>query len=114
MLVVGYSDALQAWLVKNSWGTSWGMAGYGWVRYGDSGIDQYSKAALRNVSPDPWTKRRLHNGALYESGNGPLNRNLEVMDPTAAASSIAGATAARPGRGTRPRPSRTMPQPARR
>jgi hypothetical protein len=79
MLVVGYSDALQAWLVKNSWGTTWGMGGYGWIRYGDSGIDLYSKAALRNVNPDPWTKRRLHNGVLYESGNGPLNRNLEVM-----------------------------------
>ncbi len=79
MLVVGYSDALQAWLCKNSWGTSWGMSGYCWVAYGDSGIDTYAKAAVRNVNPDPWTKRRLHNGNLYESGNGALNRNLEVM-----------------------------------
>jgi len=79
MLVVGYSDALDAWLVKNSWGTAWGMAGYGWIKYGNSGIDQYAKASLRNVNPDPWSKRRLHNGALYESGNGAMNRNLEVM-----------------------------------
>jgi hypothetical protein len=79
MLVVGYSDALGAWLVKNSWGTGWGMSGFGWIKYGNSGIDQYSKAGLRNVNPDPWSKRRLHNGALYESGNGALNRNLEVM-----------------------------------
>jgi C1A family cysteine protease len=79
MLVVGYSDALGAWLAKNSWGTGWGMAGFGWIKYGNSGIDQYSKAALRNANPDPWSKRRLHNGALYESGNGALNRNLEVM-----------------------------------
>lgn len=79
MLVVGYSDSLQAWLCKNSWGTSWGMSGYCWVAYGDSGIDQYAKAGVRNVNPDPWTKRRLHNGNLYESGNGAMNRNLEVM-----------------------------------
>lgn len=79
MLVVGYSDALQAWLGKNSWGTAWGMSGFCWVAYGDSGIDQYAKASLQNVNADPWTKRRLHNGNLYESGNGAINRNLEVM-----------------------------------
>lgn len=79
MLVVGYSDALGAWLVKNSWGTPWGQAGYGWIAYGECDIDKYAKAGVRNVNPDPWTKRRLHNGSLYESGNGALNRNLEVM-----------------------------------
>jgi hypothetical protein len=55
------------------------MAGFGWIKYGNSGIDQYAKSSLRNVNPDPWSKRRLHNGALYESGNGAMNRNLEVM-----------------------------------
>ena len=38
--IVGYNDDLQAWLVRNSWGTSWGMEGYAWVAYGDSEIDQ--------------------------------------------------------------------------
>jgi hypothetical protein len=79
VVLVGYDDAQQAWLAKNSWGTGWGMAGFGWIRYGETGIDTYAKAAVRNLNPDPWTKRRLHNGALYESGNGALNRNLEVM-----------------------------------
>ncbi|WKZ16788.1 MAG: C1 family peptidase [Candidatus Jettenia caeni] len=79
MLVIGYSDALQAWLCKNSWGQGWGMNGYCWIAYGDSGIDSYAKAGVRNVNSDPWSKRRLHNGNLYESGNGSLNRNLEVM-----------------------------------
>lgn len=78
MLVVGYDDAQGAWLCKNSWGTNWGINGYCWVKYGDSSIDQYSKAGVRNTNPDPWTKRRLHNGNLYESGNGALARNLEV------------------------------------
>ncbi|MBL8329093.1 MAG: hypothetical protein JNJ71_09600 [Rubrivivax sp.] len=78
MLIVGYSDALGAWLCKNSWGTGWGMAGYGWIAYGDSRIDAFGRYGLRKTNPDPWTKRRLHNGNLYESGNGALHRNLEV------------------------------------
>ena len=37
--VVGYDDSLQigsttgAFLIRNSWGTSWGMSGYGWLPY---------------------------------------------------------------------------------
>lgn len=79
MLIVGYDDAQQAWICKNSWGTMWGAAGYVLVGYGEASIDTYSKAGLSGLNPDPWTKRRLHNGNLYESGNGALHRNLEVL-----------------------------------
>lgn len=34
MLIVGYSNAKQAFLVRNSWGTSWGESGYHWMPYG--------------------------------------------------------------------------------
>jgi C1A family cysteine protease len=37
--VVGYDDAKQAWLCKNSWGTGWGEGGYVWIGYGEVGID---------------------------------------------------------------------------
>jgi len=37
--IVGYDDTLGAWLLRNSWGTGWGMDGYCWIRYGDSEID---------------------------------------------------------------------------
>jgi len=77
-LIVGYDDALGAWLCKNSWGTDWGMGGFGWIAYGECNIDSYERSGVQNTNPDPWTKRRLHNGALYESGNGALHRNLEV------------------------------------
>ncbi len=77
-LVIGYDDGLGAWLVKNSWGTSWGSGGFGWIGYGETSIDTYGRYGLRNTNPDPWSKRRLHNGSLYESGNGALHRNLEV------------------------------------
>jgi len=37
--IVGYNDTLGAWLLRNSWGTGWGMVGYCWIKYGDSEID---------------------------------------------------------------------------
>lgn len=79
MLIVGYSDTLGAWLCKNSWGTGWGVNGFGWIAYGECRIDSFGRYGVRKVNPDPWTKRRLHNGNLYESGNGALHRNLEVV-----------------------------------
>jgi Papain family cysteine protease len=82
LLVVGYDDAQNTWICKNSWGPGWGDHGYVLVGYGEAGVDQYAKAALTSLSPDPWTKRRLHNGNLYESGNGALQRNLEVIGST--------------------------------
>jgi hypothetical protein len=31
--LVGWDDAKQAWLLKNSWGTSWGIDGFMWIKY---------------------------------------------------------------------------------
>lgn len=84
LLVVGYDDAQGAWICKNSWGAGWGDHGYVLVGYGEAGIDQYAKAGLTGINPDPWTKRRLSNGNLYESGNGVLHRNLEVVSASPA------------------------------
>jgi hypothetical protein len=79
VLLVGYDDNQQAWLVKNSWGTGWGMNGFGWIGYGEINIDGYEKYGVTHTNPDPWTKRRLHSGALYESGNGAQHRNFELL-----------------------------------
>jgi hypothetical protein len=35
--LVGYDDAEQAWICKNSWGPSWGEQGFFRIRYNDSG-----------------------------------------------------------------------------
>jgi hypothetical protein len=34
---------------------------------------------VHNVNPDPWTKRRLHSGAMVESGSGATHRNFELV-----------------------------------
>jgi Papain family cysteine protease len=80
MLIVGYDDNLQAWICKNSWGKSYGQLGYFVIGYGECSIDTYWKIGLHLTNPDPWTKRRLHNGNLVESGNGPYHRNFEMLD----------------------------------
>ena len=33
MLIVGYSDTKHAWLVRNSWGTDYGIDGHVWIDY---------------------------------------------------------------------------------
>jgi C1A family cysteine protease len=33
MVIVAYDDAKSAFLLRNSWGTSWGDNGYGWIDY---------------------------------------------------------------------------------
>ena len=38
IVIVGWDDNNHAWLIKNSWSTNWGIAGYGWVDYGTNNI----------------------------------------------------------------------------
>ena len=62
IVAVGYDDALKitntvsnktttgAFLIRNSWGTSWGISGYGWMPY---------EYALKNVAMDFWSLLKL-------------------------------------------------------
>jgi hypothetical protein len=85
IVIVGYDDAKQAWLIRNSWGTGWGTDGYGWFGYGqgEHGLEYYVSYGILGIAtnPDPWTKRRLHNGDFYESGDGQNHRNFELWSP---------------------------------
>jgi C1A family cysteine protease len=54
MVAVGYNDARQQFIFRNSWGPSWGLKGYGWI--------PYAYLTDRNLSDDFWTVQR--GGAL--------------------------------------------------
>jgi C1A family cysteine protease len=38
VLIVGWDDEKQAWLIKNSYGKDWGENGFGWMKYGSNNI----------------------------------------------------------------------------
>jgi len=42
VLIVGWSDQLKAWRIKNSWGTWWGESGYMWIDYGSNRIGSWA------------------------------------------------------------------------
>lgn len=65
VIVVGWDDSLGAegaWLIRNSWGTGWGEAGYGWIEYNCS---------------------RVGEGAAYIDYGGAASGQIQVA-PTAA------------------------------
>ena len=53
VLAVGYDEAQQRFIVRNSWGTGWGQKGYFTL--------PYDYVANRNLSDDFWTIRRGEN-----------------------------------------------------
>ncbi len=72
---IGYDDGRQAWLCKNSWGTSWGEKGYFWIAYGECGIDasMYAIDGFSVIYPlydDLYMRDNLSNaGGLPQSGS---------------------------------------------
>jgi cathepsin L len=58
--IVGWDDSKQAWLVKNSWGTGWGMSGYFWIHYGSNNIG-YAAAWVQAPS-----NKYIINPKIYE------------------------------------------------
>jgi len=54
VLAVGYDDAQRRFLVRNSWGATWGQGGYFWI--------PYAYLTDNNLSDDFWTIRMVEAG----------------------------------------------------
>ena len=51
--IVGYDDLNQCWILRNSWGTVWGVSGYCRIGYGECGILRDYAAYGEQVSSSP-------------------------------------------------------------
>lgn len=50
--IVGYDDAAQAWIVRNSWGAGWGESGYFRIKYTDASGVGRSNTAFTVANPN--------------------------------------------------------------
>jgi C1A family cysteine protease len=59
VVLVGYDDAQQCWIARNSWGAGWGDAGYFRIGYGECGIESFQTCAVRGVTMTAWLPNQL-------------------------------------------------------
>ena len=48
VILVGWDDPTGAWLLRNSWGDSWGDSGYMWIKYGANRVGTESVWAVKH------------------------------------------------------------------
>jgi C1A family cysteine protease len=53
VLIVGWNDELECWIVKNSWGPGWGENGYFRIKWGDSQMGSYSPFIWDEIVTEP-------------------------------------------------------------
>jgi C1A family cysteine protease len=83
VLVVGYDDTQQAFIVKNSWGSGWGEAGYFMIAYSEvTGTSRFGYSTMvydgygNNPPPDPCSYSLLPASASFSATGGSSSFTL--------------------------------------
>jgi hypothetical protein len=92
--IIGYNEAEQCWICKNSWGTTWGDGGYFRISYGECKIDEFEKVGISGIIlPQPILANKVtlfdtslntpcicrHNDRIYIAWTGVGNNRINLM-----------------------------------
>jgi cathepsin L len=64
VVLIGWDDSKQAWIIKNSWGSAWGDDGFLYVKYGTNSIGfgaAWAEAWPKDYAPTPKIRMLLNN-----------------------------------------------------
>lgn len=77
VVIVGWDNSTDAWLLKNSWGKDWGEKGFMWIRYRSNYIG--SGAAWVDAAKITAPTEVLENPEEFEKAVKALNSRLEEL-----------------------------------
>lgn len=78
IVLVGWNDANQTWILKNSWGTWWGDSGYMYIKYGTSKVG-YGASYVTYTSPEAPSNDAISAAANVAHSGGPVNYSDSVF-----------------------------------
>jgi hypothetical protein len=78
ILVVGYDDVRECWILRNSWSSDWGDKGYFYLSYNDSTVridNEYPRLGYTLINPDGFSRRRHQNGLFIHTDGEDVNHH---------------------------------------